>query len=98
MGKYTVLLFIGFLFTSFVLTFLFAPETKAKTVDMIYAELQAGQVWRGSRALPANRIEPVIIDRPISAVVDRPNSAVVDRPNSASVNGSLSAFDDSVIV
>ena len=89
MGKYTFLLFIGFLFASFVLTFLFAPETKAKTVDMIYAELQAGQVWRGSRARPVNRIDPVI-DRPISAVVERPNSVVDSRPNST--------MDDSTIV
>ncbi len=27
-------------------TFFLVPETKAKTVDTIYAELNAGQVWR----------------------------------------------------
>ncbi len=27
-------------------TFFLVPETKAKTVDAIYAELNAGQVWR----------------------------------------------------
>ncbi len=27
-------------------TYFFVPETKAKTVDTIYAEINAGQVWR----------------------------------------------------
>ncbi len=30
----------------FLLTFFFVPETKAKTVEAIYAEISAGQVWR----------------------------------------------------
>lgn len=30
----------------FLFTFFFVPETKAKTVDTIYAEINAGQVWR----------------------------------------------------
>ena len=34
-------------FTQFFLfTFFFVPETKAKTVDIIYAEITVGQVWR----------------------------------------------------
>jgi hypothetical protein len=40
------LLFTGFLVVFFLLTFFFVPETKAKTVDTIYAEINAGQVWR----------------------------------------------------
>jgi hypothetical protein len=40
------LLFTGFLVVFFLLTFFFVPETKAKTVDTIYAEMNAGQVWR----------------------------------------------------
>jgi hypothetical protein len=27
-------------------TYFFVPETKAKNVDTIYAEINAGQVWR----------------------------------------------------
>jgi hypothetical protein len=46
LDKYTFLLFTGFLLIFFLLTFFFVPETKAKTVDEIYAELKAGQVWR----------------------------------------------------
>jgi len=30
----------------FLFTFFFVPETKAKSVDTIYAEINAGQVWR----------------------------------------------------
>ena len=30
----------------FFLTFFFVPETKAKTIETIYAEINAGQVWR----------------------------------------------------
>jgi hypothetical protein len=41
----------------FLLTFFFVPETKAKTVDDIYTELNAGQVWRKSKN--KNSIEPV---------------------------------------
>lgn len=33
----------------FLLTFFFVPETKAKTVDTIYAELNAGRVWSKRR-------------------------------------------------
>jgi hypothetical protein len=44
--RYTFLIFIGLLLIFFLLTFFFVPETKAKTVDAIYAEIDAGQVWR----------------------------------------------------
>ncbi|CAF1297041.1 unnamed protein product [Adineta ricciae] len=50
LDKYTFLLFTSFLLVFFVLTFFFVPETKAKTVDEIYTELNAGQVWRRSHA------------------------------------------------
>ncbi|CAF3833594.1 unnamed protein product [Adineta steineri] len=46
LDKYTFLLFTGLLVIFFLLTFFFVPETKAKTVDNIYAELRTGQVWR----------------------------------------------------
>jgi hypothetical protein len=48
LNKYTFLIFTGLLLIFFLLTFFFVPETKAKTVDTIYAELNAGQVWRKS--------------------------------------------------
>ncbi|CAF2346891.1 unnamed protein product [Rotaria sp. Silwood2] len=47
--KYTFLIFTGLLLIFFLLTFFFVPETKAKTVDTIYAEINAGQVWRKRR-------------------------------------------------
>ncbi|CAF0809109.1 unnamed protein product [Rotaria sordida] len=43
--KYTFLIFTGLLLIFFLLTFFFVPETKAKTVDTIYAEINAGRVW-----------------------------------------------------
>ncbi len=46
MDKYTFLIFAGLLVFFFLFTFFFVPETKAKTVDTIYAEINAGQVWR----------------------------------------------------
>jgi hypothetical protein len=33
----------------FLFTFFLVPETKAKSVDTIYAEINAGQVWRERR-------------------------------------------------
>ncbi len=33
----------------FLFTFFLVPETKAKSVDTIYAEINAGQVWRKRR-------------------------------------------------
>ncbi len=48
MDKYTFLIFTGLLLIFFLLTFFFVPETKAKTVDTIYAELNIGQIWRKS--------------------------------------------------
>jgi hypothetical protein len=46
LDKYTFFLFTGFLLIFFLLTYFFVPETKAKTVETIYAEMNAGQVWR----------------------------------------------------
>ncbi|CAF3967049.1 unnamed protein product [Rotaria magnacalcarata] len=43
--QYTFVLFTGLLLIFFLLTFFFVPETKAKTVDAIYAEINAGRVW-----------------------------------------------------
>jgi hypothetical protein len=57
LDKYTLLIFTGFIFIFFLLTFFFLPETKAKTVDTIYAELNAGPVWR-KHHLNDNRIKP----------------------------------------
>jgi len=48
LDKYTIFIFTGLLLIFFLLTFFFVPETKAKNVDEIYAELDAGQVWRKS--------------------------------------------------
>jgi hypothetical protein len=33
----------------FIFTFFLVPETKAKSVDTIYAEIKAGQLWRKHR-------------------------------------------------
>ncbi|CAF0813050.1 unnamed protein product [Adineta steineri] len=65
MHKYTFLLFTGFLLIFFLGTFLFVPETKAKNVETIYAEINAGQVWRkrqpGTHSFenPSGRIDNV---------------------------------------
>jgi hypothetical protein len=40
----------------FLFTFFLVPETKAKSVDTIYAEINAGQVWR-KRPVPLLRNE-----------------------------------------
>jgi SP family facilitated glucose transporter-like MFS transporter 1 len=44
--EYTFLIFAGLLILFILFTFFFVPETKAKNVDTIYAEINAGQVWR----------------------------------------------------
>ncbi|CAF0758975.1 unnamed protein product [Adineta ricciae] len=54
--EYTFFLFTGFLLIFFLLTFFFVPETKAKDVETIYAEINAGQVWR-KRQAPVQFIE-----------------------------------------
>jgi uncharacterized protein (UPF0333 family) len=46
MHEYTFLIFVVLLVFFILFTFFFVPETKAKTVDTIYAEINAGQVWR----------------------------------------------------
>ncbi|UJR27403.1 hypothetical protein I4U23_008693 [Adineta vaga] len=48
--EYTFFLFTIFLLIFFLLTFFFVPETKAKDVETIYAEINAGQVWRKRQA------------------------------------------------
>ena len=40
---------MGLLAVFFLFTFFFVPETKAKNVDTIYADIKAGQVWRQRR-------------------------------------------------
>jgi SP family facilitated glucose transporter-like MFS transporter 1 len=46
---YTFLIFTVLLTVFFLFTFFLVPETKAKSVDTIYAEINAGQVWRKRR-------------------------------------------------
>lgn len=42
----TFFIFVVLLFIFIIFTFFFVPETKAKNVETIYAEINAGQVWR----------------------------------------------------
>lgn len=42
----TFFIFVVLLIIFVLFTFFFVPETKAKNVETIYAEINAGQVWR----------------------------------------------------
>ncbi len=81
MDKYTIFIFTGLLLIFFLLTFFFVPETKAKTVDIIYEELSAGQVWRKHKSLPqqhqvvTNEIGPVNNGNNIEPVNDENDTA-----------------------
>ena len=55
MDKYTFVIFMVLLAFFFLFTFFLVPETKAKSVDTIYNEIRAGQVWRQRRVPLAQR-------------------------------------------
>ena len=56
MKEYTFFIFVGLLVIFFLLTFFFVPETKAKTVETIYQEINRGQLWRRNRTSHQNYV------------------------------------------
>ena len=64
MHIYTFFLFTGLLVVFFLFTFFCVPETKAKTVDEIYEEINRGQVWR-KRPAPYQSFDNPINRHPV---------------------------------